>query len=207
MSKHSLNDRVLALAGVVQAAALADQIAREGAGNPTAMEGTVHSILMLDADNCESIFIDRKHLQLGLQTLRDAFESNGNTRSDILRYCASMLHLQRRLIRNSEMLDTLGKRIQQIQKQVGINGSETHSNIISSIAALYLDTISTFRFRIQVNGNPQILQQDTIANQIRTVLLGGIRAVTLWRQMGGSRLDFIFKRKAIYNTTLALLAA
>ena len=39
----------------------------------------------------------------------------------------------------------------------------------------------------------------------RTVLLGGIRSVMLWRQLGGSRLDFVFKRKPIYNATIALL--
>jgi high frequency lysogenization protein len=207
MKKHSITDQVLALAGIAQAAALAGQIARDGNGDSAAMAGTVHSILMLDADDCESVFIDRTHLKLGLQTLRDAFERDSSAGGDILRYCASMLHLQRRLAKNHDMLDTIGRRIQQIQKQVSINGSETHSNVISSIAAVYLDTISTFRFRIQVNGNPQHLQQDNVANQIRTVLLGGIRAVTLWRQMGGSRFDFIFKRKAIYNTTLTLLNA
>ena len=207
MKKYSIRDQVLALAGITQAAALASQIARNGNGDSTAMEGTVHSILMLDADNCESIFIDRQHLKLGLQTLRDTFERDGTAGNDILRYCASMLHLQRRLGKNHDMLETIGKRVQQIQKQVNINGSETHSNIISNIAAVYLDTISTFRFRIQVNGNPQYLQQESTANQIRTVLLGGIRAVTLWRQMGGSRLDFILKRKIIYKTALALLEA
>lgn len=207
MTKHSITDQVLALAGIAQAAALAGQIARNGSGNSEAMAGTVHSILMLDADDCESIFIDRQHLKLGLQTLRDTFERDSTDSGDILRYCASLLHLQRRLANNREMLDTLAVRIKQIQKQASIHGSETHSSVISSIAALYLDTISTFRFRIQVNGNPQQLQQENVANQIRTVLLGGIRAVTLWRQMGGSRFDFIFKRKAIYNTARALLEA
>lgn len=207
MKKYSMTDQVLALAGIAQAAALAGQIARTGNGDSEAMAGTVHSILMLDADDCESIFIDRKHLRLGLQTLRDTFEREGTDGGDTLRYCASLLHLQRRLAKNHEMLETIGRRLQQIQKQVSIHGSETHSNIISSIAAVYLDTISTFRFRIQVNGNPQQLQQAQVSNQIRTVLLGGIRAVTLWRQLGGSRFDFIFKRKAIYNTTLALLKA
>jgi high frequency lysogenization protein len=207
MRKHSLENQVMALAGIAQAAALASQIAREGSCDKDAMAGTVHSILMLDSDNCEHIFLDRKHLQLGLKTLRDTFERDGTAGGDILRYCASMLHLQSRVAKNRGMLESIGSRIQQIQKQVSINGSETHSNIINSIAGLYTDTISTFRFRIQVNGNPQYLQQDNIANQIRTVLLGGIRAVTLWRQMGGSRLDFILKRKAIYKTTLALLEA
>lgn len=207
MSKHSVTEQAIALAGIAQAAALANQLAREGRADSNAMAGTVHSILMLDASNTESVFIDRHHLQLGLQAVRDTFERDSGTHADVLRYCASLLHLQRQLAKNGPMLDTLRNRLLQIQKQVEIHGGETHSQVISSIAALYGDTLSTFRFRIQISGNPQYLQQDSLASQIRTVLLGGVRAVTLWRQLGGSRLDFIFKRKAIYQATLALLDA
>lgn len=207
MSRYSITDQAMALAGIAQAATLASQLAREGRADSTAFAGTVHSILMLDADNTESIFIDRHHLQLGLQAVRDTFERDSSHHAEVMRYCASLLHLQRQLARNHAMLATLGERINQIQKQVAIHGSETNSQVISSIAALYADTLSTFRFRIQINGNPQYLQQDNIAAQIRTVLLGGVRAVTLWRQLGGSRLDFILRRKQIYNATRALLDA
>ncbi len=202
-----MNNQAMALAGIAQAATLASQLAREGSANQTALAGTVHSILMLDAPDTESIFIDKHHLQTGLQTVRDTFERDSANHADILRYCASLLHLQGHLAKNREMLDTLHRRILQIQKQVDIHGGETNSQVINSIAALYTDTLSTFRFRIQISGNPQYLQQDNVASQIRTVLLGGVRAATLWRQLGGSRFDFIFKRKAIYNATLALLEA
>jgi len=207
MNKASLHDQVLALAGIAQAATLASQLAREGNADRDGMAGTVHSILMLDADNTESIYIDRQHLKIGLQTLRDAFEKDNKNQNDILRYCASLLHLQKQLARNGDMLDTIRQRLLQIQKQADMHGSETHSQVISSIAGLYSDTLSTFKFRIQINGNPQYLQQDNIASQIRTTLLSGVRSVMLWRQLGGSRLDFIFRRKAIYNTAVALLKA
>jgi high frequency lysogenization protein len=205
MSQASISDQALALAGIAQAATLASQLAREGVADSKAMAGTVHSILMLDAPDTESIFIDRSHLRPGLQAVRDAFERDTATNAEILRYCASLLHLQRQLAKNNPMLDTIRRRILQIQKQADMHGSETSTQVISSIAALYADTLSTFKFRIQVNGNPQHLQQENVANQIRTVLLGGIRSVMLWRQLGGSRLDFVFKRKPIYNATIALL--
>ena len=205
MSRASITDQVIALAGIAQAATLASQLAREGVADNKAMAGTVHSILMLDAADTESIFIDRSYLLPGLQTMRDTFERDSQTNSEILRYCASLLHLQRQLAKNNDMLDTIRRRILQIQKQADIHGGETNSQVINSIAALYADTLSTFRFRIQINGNPQYLQQDNVASQIRTVLLGGVRAAMLWHQLGGSRFDFILRRKAIYNTTLALL--
>jgi high frequency lysogenization protein len=207
MSRTSITDQTLALAGIAQAATLASQLAREGNADSNAMAGTVHSILMLDAANTESIFIDKYHLYKGLQTVRDTFEKDTNTNAEILRYCASLLHLQRQLTKNSSMLDTIGRRILQIQKQADMCGSETNSQVINSIAALYTDTLSTLKFRIQINGNPQYLQQDNVASQIRTVLLGGVRSAMLWHQLGGSRFDFVFKRKAIHNATIELLGA
>ena len=61
MSRASITDQTLALAGIAQAATLASQLARDGIADATAMAGTTHSILMLDADNTESIFIDKNH--------------------------------------------------------------------------------------------------------------------------------------------------
>lgn len=207
MRHPALQDKVLALAGVAQAAALAHEIATKGdCGNHAAeFEASVHSILMLDADSTESIFITKRYLRLGLRVLQHAYEQDSKDQANILRYCASMLHLQRQLAKRPDVLETIARRIVQIQKQVDIAGSETHSNIITSLAGLYSDTLSTFRFRIQVFGNPQLLEQTAVANQIRTCLLAGIRSVTLWRQLGGSRLDFIFQRKAIYHTAMDLL--
>lgn len=207
MSNTQATNQALALAGIAQAAALVTQLAREGNADQQAMQCTIHSILALDAPDSESIFINRKYLHLGLKTVREVFERDTTSSTETLRYCASMLHLQKHLMKNNEMLDTLRKRIQQIQKQIDLHGNETASQVLSSIAALYSDTLSTFQFRVQVNGRPELLQQTGIADQIRTALLGGVRAAILWRQLGGSRLDFIFRRKAIYNATVALLDA
>lgn len=207
MSNTPITDQALALAGLAQAAVLVNQLARDGVSDQQAMHCTIHSILTLDSPDSESIFIDRQHLHLGLNTVRNAFERDTASSAEILRYCASMLHLQKHLVRNRAMLETLRKRIQQIQKQIELHGNETAHQVISSIAGLYSETLSTFQFRVQVNGRQELLQQQNIADQIRTALLGGVRAAILWRQLGGSRLDFIFRRKAIYNATVALLEA
>ena len=207
MSNTPVTDQAIALAGIAQAAMLVNQLAREGNADQQAMQCTIHSILALDAPDSESIFINRKHLHLGLKTVREAFERDPAPSAETLRYCASMLHLQKQLVKNPSMLDALRKRIQQLQKQIDLHGEHTSSQVFSSIASIYSDTLSTFQFRVQVNGRPELLQQQNIADQIRTALFGGVRAAILWRQLGGSRLDFIFRRKAIYNATVALMEA
>jgi len=207
MSNTLITDQALALAGIAQAAVLVNQLARNGSADQAAMQCTIHSILALDAPDSESIFIDKQHLGIGLKTVREVFERDTASSAEILRYCASMLHLQKHLLRNKDMLETLRKRIQQIQKQIELHGNETASQVLSGIAGLYSDTLSTFPFRVQVNGQPELLKQQNIADQIRAALLGGVRAAILWRQLGGSRLDFIFRRKAIYSATITLLEA
>ena len=73
----------------------------------------------------------------------------------------------------------------------------THDNVIANLGTLYTETLSTFRFRIQVNGDYNYLQQQRIANQIRALLLASVRSAILWRQVGGNRLQLLFYRKNI----------
>jgi high frequency lysogenization protein len=48
-----------------------------------------------------------------------------------------------------------------------------------------------------VQGNPHYLAQDHVVDEIRAILLAALRAAVLWRQLGGSTLDFLFKRGAM----------
>ncbi len=48
-----------------------------------------------------------------------------------------------------------------------------------------------------MQGEPALLKNAEVANRIRALLLAGIRAAVLWRQVGGSRLKLLFGRKRI----------
>ena len=102
------------------------------------------------------------------------------------------------------MLEVIGVRIEKSQQQAQ-HFSLIHENVIAGLSDIYTDTISTFSFRIQVLGEYQYLQQARIANQIRALLFAGIRAAVLWRQLGGSRLKIIFKRRQLLNMVSDLL--
>ena len=56
-----------------------------------------------------------------------------------------------------------------------------------------------------MTGDQGYLQQARIANQVRALLLAGIRSATLWRQVGGSRWQLIFQRKKLAQTVDRLL--
>lgn len=194
---YSIEDQVIALAGVFQAAALVNQVAKQGNAAESAYEASIKSLLMVDAPTTEAIFGDRLGIQLGLRELVKALgRGQGNAQPEIIRYTLSLLHLESKLRKHPEMLEIIGKRINQAIDQTR-HFETTHSNVIKNLAGTYLDTISTFSVRIQVQGDPKHLQAQENADRIRALLLAGIRAAILWRQTGGRRYHLLFNRRKI----------
>lgn len=211
-NEKNLKNQVIALAGVAQAAALVDQLARSGQDEAEPFNTLMHALLETDPKSAESVFIDRNHLRLGLNTLRHILQQADGHRdetaqqnsqsynyAEILRYALSMVHLERKLSANKDMLNAIGKGLVQLKRQLEHfgNGAAAYRNesVLANTASIYSDTLSTFRFRIQVNGNPHHLQQELIVHKIRCLLLCGIRSAVLWQQMGGSRFKILLKRK------------
>ena len=126
------------------------------------------------------------------------------TGGDLLRYMLSVMHLQKRLARRDDVLSVISQRLNQVETQVAHFGT-THENVVSNIADIYTDTISKFQYRIQVTGEYHYLQQARVAGQIRVLLLAAIRAITLWRQIGGSRWHLLFYRNRVAEANTALL--
>ena len=208
--EKNIRNQVLALAGLAQAATLVDKLARTGIDDSESYATLVHALLQTDPPSTEATFIDKNHLRSGLATLRHLLAQEPVTDreknySEILRYMLSMVHLESKLSKRNEMLTAIGKRLGEVNNQVthfsssqGTNLEHNgllHPAVIANIALIYTDTISTFRFRIQVNGNPRHLQDETVINKIRALLLCGIRCAVLWHQVGGSRFRLLWNRK------------
>ena len=62
------------------------------------------------------------------------------------------------------------------------------------LAELYSNTLSRLKPRIVVHGNPLHLADPKRVEQIRSLLLAGIRAAVLWRQVGGSQWRLLLRR-------------
>ena len=197
-------NQVLALAGIVQAAKLVDRLAQTGYEDSEPFTTMLHALLTTDADSTEQVFIDRSHLKLGLTTLSEILNQQQSGQGEILRYTLSMIHLERKLSARKDMLAVIANRVKQAKSQAE-HFSPSHENVIANLASLYVDTLSTFKFRIQINGQPIYLQQDISVNKIRTLLLAGIRSAVLWQQVGGGRLQVVFQRNKIAQRAKELL--
>lgn len=188
--------QVLALAGVFQAAVVVDELARTGQVDERAWETLIRATVDTDPESFEAIYGGHpNHLRQGLDTL-NAVIGKQQANPVVLRYGFSLLLLSQKLRKNPQMMDTLGTRLTRVQGQASHFG-DTHENVVASLGEIYQDTISTFRYRIVVQGEPSLLQQRMMPERVRAALLAGVRFALLWHQQGGRRWKLIFQRGAM----------
>lgn len=203
--------RTLALAGVFRAASLVNTLANNGVISEQDLEISINSIFQTSADDVLQVYDINgasgavENLHSGFITMNNQLGKDSDKRNiDIARYVVSMLFLERRLMKNSVMLETLSSGIELATRQ-SEHFSTTHENVIANLADLYSKTISELGPRIMVNGEQSYLETTAISNKIRTVLLSGIRSAVLWQQLGGRRWHVLFQRSRYLKTAENLL--
>ncbi|WP_372964628.1 high frequency lysogenization protein HflD [Marinobacter sp.] len=203
---RTLHDQTLALGGLFQAAALVQQVAHKGTCSEESMETCLRSLFATDPASTLDVYGGEiSDIREGLEALSTSLAQQSRSQDvEILRYVLNLIQLESKLKNSPDMLDVIGNRIEQARHTASHFGY-SHSNLISNLASIYGDTISTFRLRIQVSGNPRVLQQDENASKVRALLLAGIRSAVLWRQCGGRRWQLIFSRKKVINHARELL--
>ena len=191
MSDTSMDNRILALAGVAQALAQVRRIADTGQSDAAVLSTALDSVFRIDAASPEAVYGDAASLRPGL-LLRSYFR---NESEDALlpRLGLAVLQLERRFVRD-EAADRVHKRLLALAPQAAREGS-THPDVLAALGALYADTVSKLRPRVMVQGNPHYLGQAGVVAEIRAVLLAALRSAVLWRQLGGSLWDFMLRRR------------
>ncbi|WP_299077498.1 high frequency lysogenization protein HflD [uncultured Paraglaciecola sp.] len=199
-NKHRFYESNIALAGLCQAASLVKHIARGKEFDHQALVTSTNSVIITDSENTEQVFGDLGQIVLGYKTLL-AQLNNESTKKDVevTRYIANLLSIERKLSANKKMMASLGERISNIQRQQ-LHLDQTDSQLQSNLASIYTDLISPESRKIQVAGVPAILQRPDNQHKVRALLLAGIRAAVLWRQLGGKRRHILFNRQQILDS-------
>ncbi|MBP0049158.1 high frequency lysogenization protein HflD [Marinobacterium sp. AK62] len=209
------DEQTIALAGMFQAASLVDQIANRGMVPQNSYETSISSLFVTDPKLTEDVYGGVQEvpygLSLGLRHLQDMVEKNESAQNKrIVQYVLGMIMLERQLDKHPDVMAQVGEGIDNIASKARyFNDQErdseaplepvayTHRNVIAALDNLYQETISHFSFRIQVGGDPRHLQNTENAGRIRALLLAGIRAALLWRQVGGKRWHMLFFRSRL----------
>jgi len=194
----------IALGGLVQAVSLVRDIAQTGKQDTNAFSTSIQSIFTTDPKNPIDVYGEMKNIQFGLERLTTILNPVTESSKMTVRYMLSLMRIQKKISHAPRILHLLSDRIRQTKKQVEYF-TLTHPTVISNLADTYLHVIAPFRYRFFVLGNQQILTVHENMEKIRALLLAAIRASVLWRQMGGSRLQFIFSRAKIKTNALDML--
>ncbi len=204
-------DKTLALAALFQSATLADALAWRGHCDPVAMEASLQSILVMDTDEAGVIYGQNiRGLQSGLQSLEQTFleplRGVHPRQADIVRYALGLMQVERQLAKSPELLSVLRKRLELAADQRRHFDNLTAPAMINNLAGIYVDTAGQLRFRIQIRGDQKQLQTAGMAEQIRAVLLAGVRAAWLWHRLGGRRWHLMFTRGQILAEIRKIIA-
>jgi high frequency lysogenization protein len=190
---NPMSERVLALAGVVQALAQVRRIAETGEADGHVLGVALDSVFRIDAESAAAVYGGSAGVRQGLSILRDYFA--GSARDDQLpRLALAVIQLERRFVRDDAMVERVQAGIDRNTALAERQGS-MHPDVLAALGALYSETLSHLRPRVLVQGNPHYLGQAAVVAEVRAVLLAAIRSAVLWRQLGGSLWDFLFRRK------------
>lgn len=197
--------RAIALAGLFQAVTLVRQTGLGRVRDEAATRACLASVLRIDADTAEDVYGGIPALRTGLETLVAQLGNNSRLRDmEVTGYAITLLHLERKLLRNTALTERLGSGIRALAERTP-GTDPLDPGLVASLAELYSETISTLTPRVLVHGDPGVLSGSGTQNMIRALLLSGIRAAVLWRQCGGNRLRLLFGRRVILEACTRLL--
>lgn len=195
-------ERILALAGVIQCAAIVDELATRGDADNSVVASCINAFFLRDSNHLASFFDTPQNVQSGLEQLAKLF--SGTPTEEIRRrttYAFQMIQLSKQMAARPDMLGVIGADMDRME---ALRENLTDDELQSQVGELYQKTISKLSFRIQVQGQHGYLRQDQTASTIRAILFCGIRFAHLWRQQGGSQTDFFFRKSQIKSISQQL---
>ena len=199
MFSKPTKQQALALAAIFQASNQVYKLAYTGDSDIETMEFSMSTLLNQNPDSLGQLYGPIDNLQDGLVTMQRFLENAKNIseprHKEVISYVMYSIHLASKLSSDQQLLSKIENGIDKARLQAE-HFSMIHDNVVTNVGALYQDTISKMRLRIQVMGSAVYLQQSGVAARIRCMLFAAIRNAFLWRQLGGKRRHLLLQRKA-----------
>ncbi|XID75950.1 lysogenization protein HflD [Alkanindiges sp. WGS2144] len=211
-------NRLLAVVALFQAAQLTYLLAAQGKNalqgiSAQALVSLLDASLTIKADASASLFsLDvfggLEHLQIGFRSLEGSLaQPYQNTRSrmpmprqysESFRYAMALIQLEKKVYKKPVFVQQITSEQANIQQRLNFfDHNMQHPAILASLANLYVNTAGQLTPRLSVRGKPEYLKQQATIDAIRACLFSGLQAAHFWRQLGGTRWQLIFGRKAM----------
>ena len=193
-------ERTCALAGVASCCILVDQFAVTGDADAQDIGFFTEAFLNTNPEDIGGILHPSNSLIPGLQLLTNlssgpgTSEQGGPRSQEVTRrlsYSLQCIQLMQQLMKRDDLLQKLASEIGNIQD------IEYAEDRLLAIGSFYEQSVSTLSYRIQIKGSQGYLRQPLVAQKIRGILFCSLRFALLWQQQGGSKFDFLFRKKNI----------
>lgn len=193
---HDFFTTTTALAGVYQAVDAVIQIAQVGNFDAAAVEPSLYSLFQIETPTADAVFGAPGAVLIGAQKLVAQLTGAAEHNLELTRCVIQVMRLESNLARSDKQLERLSIGVAAavpLREEFGL----IHTTLFAHFAELYQETLSHLKPRIMIHGDPRYLSNPEHQKQVRTLLLAGVRAARLWRQVGGSRWQIVFKNKQI----------
>ncbi len=205
------SDQCIALAALAQAIRSVQNLAWKGQANESDLRAVVASLLKLNAQSAPAIYEGSFELNSGFRVLKQQLDpTNSDKDPEFANLAINLIALQAQLDKDKTIYNKLGEEITSLSEkhsnQEYLSNDEALSDLYNDCSKLYQNTLSKMSLRIQVRGEPKYLKQTDIQDKVRAALLAAVRAIILWRQSGGSRLHFLFKKNQVLAGVKYLIA-
>jgi len=200
-----MKDRVIALAGLMQALYQVQGMANNGHFETQPLSVCMDSLFRFDAETPEAIFGSVENLKSGLRQFTKQLEGQSRDGA-IVKMAMSVLQLERQFSKHQDAMRAVQHQLRHLAPQKLERGS-TDAQVLGKCGEIYANHISPLGPKVIVQGSPAYLSQPIVVAEIRASLLAAVRSAVLWRQMGGSYWDFFFSRGKMTRAAEELLKA
>ncbi|MGN0901875.1 MAG: lysogenization protein HflD [Succinivibrio sp.] len=204
-----IRSETMALAALFQSCTQIQRLASTGYYDENAVAALIRANMVTKPDTIDDIY-DIKKLRVGFSILCDCFGRSNSNREigniEVTRLAFKIMLLTSNLERSKRLYARLSDEIDALHDSIltacpdFLDGRpevvNTQENL-SLMGTLYHSIISPNFSKLLIYGEESVLRVPENQVKIRALLLSAVRAVILWRQVGGRRRFLMFRRKAI----------
>ena len=202
--RSDIEQQVIALAGVAQAARMVDQVAKTGTYPSAFFEASLRSLFAFDVPSTEAVFGNIQGVKLGLRCIVDMLTDAANEDNVAMGlYLRGLFKLETQFRKRADLQEVVATRLGHVNFKAQ-HFSDDAVELASSVSSIYQDTISHLPYRIKVKGSVQHLQETKNSDLVRTLLLAGLRSAHLWHQLGGRQRHFILRARQLVTAAESL---
>lgn len=199
----------IALAALFQACQQIQRVSYTGYMDDHATACLLRALIVTDPRTVEDIY-NPGQLLTGFKQLIESFGSSASDKTaqtiEITKNALKIISLESSIERNRKIFDRMGSEIDRLKSVITESTPDFMTADTSTVlsqenlkefSSIYQSLISPNFDKLIIYGEERFLRETENQEKIRALLLSAIRAVVLWRQVGGRRRFLIFRRKAI----------